>query len=70
MLWSRICILFIHSLTRNHLSGYRKAVAAIQKTTTADTDYLSNSRNKSEILTGLSVTDVELLGYSQMIVAK
>ena len=54
----------IQWLTADHPSQDGKAVASIEKITIADTDHLSDSWFKSEILGGLNGADVEFVGPS------
>jgi hypothetical protein len=54
----------IQWLTADHPSQDGKAVAAIEKITIADTDRLSDSWFKSEILDGLSGADIEFVDPS------
>jgi hypothetical protein len=51
-------------LIANHPSQDGKAVAAIEKITIADTDHLSDSWFKTEILSGLYGADVEFVDPS------
>ena len=55
---------FIQWLTADHPSQDGKAVAAIEKITIADTDHLSDSWFKTEILGGLNGADVEFVDPS------
>ena len=55
---------FIQWLTADHPSHDGKAVAAIEKITIADTDHLSDSWFKTEILGGLNGANVEFVGPS------
>ena len=55
---------FIQWLTADHPSQDGKAVAAIEKITIADTDHLSDSWFKTEILSGLNGADVEFIDPS------
>ncbi len=61
---SRELPFFIQWLTADHPSQDGKAVAAIEKITIADTDHLSESWYKSEILGGLNGADVEFVDPS------
>jgi len=61
---SRELPFFIQWLTADHPSQDGKAVAAIEKITIADTDHLSDSWFKSEILGGLNGADVEFVDSS------
>ena len=58
---SRELPFFIQWLTADHPSQDGKAVAAIEKITIADTDHLSESWFKTEILAGLNGTDLEFI---------
>ena len=51
-------------MTADHPSQDGKAVAAIEKITIADTDHLSDSWFKTEILAGLNGTDLEFIDPS------
>jgi hypothetical protein len=51
-------------LTNDHPSQDGKAVAAIEKITIADTEQLSDSWFKTEILDGLNGTDIEFIDPS------
>jgi hypothetical protein len=55
---------FYSMLTANHPPQDGKAVAAIVKITIADTDHLSYSWFKAEILGGLNGADVEFVDPS------
>ena len=55
---------FIQWLTADHPSQDGKAVAAIEKITIADSDQLSDSWFKTEILAGLNGTDLEFVDPS------
>jgi hypothetical protein len=61
---SRELPFFIQWLTADHPSQDGKAVAAIEKITIADTDHLSDSWFKTEILGGLNGADVEFVDPS------
>ena len=61
---SRELPFFIQRLTADHPSQDGKAVAAIEKITIADTDQLSDSWFKTEILAGLNGTDLEFIDPS------
>ena len=61
---SRELPFFIQWLTADHPSQDGKAVAAIEKITIADTDHLSDSWFKTEILGGLNGADVEFIDPS------
>ena len=61
---SRTLPFFIQWLTANHPSQDGKVVAAIEKITIADTDHLSDSWLKTEILGGLNGADVEFVDPS------
>ena len=61
---SRELPFFIQWLTADHLSQDRKAIAAIEKITIADTDRLRDSQFKSEILGGLTGETVDLIDPS------
>ena len=61
---SRELPFFIQWLTANHPSGNGKAVALIDKITIANTDYMSDSWFKTEILGGLNGADVEFIDPS------
>ncbi len=61
---SRELPFFIQWLTADHPSQDGKAVAAIEKITIADTDRLSDSWFKTEILGGLNGADVEFVDPS------
>jgi hypothetical protein len=58
---SRELPFFIQWLTADHPSQDGKAVAAIEKITIADTERLSESWFKTEILDGLNGTDIEFI---------
>jgi hypothetical protein len=58
---SRELPFFIQWLTADHPSQDGKAVAAIEKITIADSDQLSDSWFKTEILAGLNGTDLEFI---------
>ena len=51
-------------MTADHPSQDGKAVAAIEKITIADSDQLSDSWFKTEILAGLNGTDLEFIDPS------
>ncbi len=51
-------------MTADHSSQDGKAVAAIEKITIADSDQLSDSWFKTEILAGLNGTDLEFIDPS------
>jgi hypothetical protein len=55
---------FIQWLTADNPLQNGKAVAAIEKITIADTDYLSDSWFKTEILGGLIGADIEFIDPS------
>ena len=55
---------FIQWLTADHPSQDGNAVAAIKKITIADTDHLSDSWFKTEILDGLNGTGIEFIDPS------
>ena len=55
---------FIQWLTADHPSQDGKAVASIEKITIADSDQLSDSWFKTEILAGLNGADVEFVDPS------
>ena len=61
---SRELPFFIQWLTADHPSQDGKAVAAIEKITIADTDHLSDSWFKTEILGGLNGADIEFIDPS------
>jgi hypothetical protein len=61
---SRELPFFIQWLTADHPPQDGKAVAAIEKITIADTDHLSDSWFKTEILSGLNGADVEFIDPS------
>jgi hypothetical protein len=61
---SRELPFFIQWLTSDHPSKDGKAVAAIEKITIADTDHLSDSWFKSEILDGLNGANIEFIDPS------
>jgi hypothetical protein len=61
---SRELPFFIQWLTADHPSQDGKAVAAIEKITIADSDQLSDSWFKTEILAGLNGTDLEFVDPS------
>jgi len=61
---SRELPFFIQWLTADHPSQDGKAVAAIEKITIADTEQLSDSWFKTEILDGLNGTDIEFIDPS------
>ena len=61
---SRELPFFIQWLTADHPSQDGKAVAAIEKITIADTDHLSDSWFKTEILDGLNGADIEFIDPS------
>jgi hypothetical protein len=61
---SRELPFFIQWLTADHPSQDGKAVAAIEKITIADTDQLSHSWFKAEILARLNGTDLEFIDPS------
>jgi hypothetical protein len=61
---SRELPFFIQWLTADHPSQDGKAVAAIEKITIADTEQLSDSWFKSEILDGLNGTGIEFIDPS------
>jgi hypothetical protein len=61
---SRELPFFIQWLTADHPSQDGKAVAAIEKITIADTDQLSDSWFKAEILNGLDGADIEFIDPS------
>ena len=61
---SRELPFFIQWLTDDHLSQDSKAVAAIEKITISDSDQLSDSWFKTEILAGLNGADVEFIDPS------
>ncbi len=61
---SRELPFFIQWLTADHPSQDGKAVASIEKITIADTDHLSDSWFKTEILGGLNGADVEFVDPS------
>jgi hypothetical protein len=61
---SRELPFFIQWLTADHPSQDGKAVAAIEKITIADTDHLSDSWFKTEILGELNGADVEFIDPS------
>jgi hypothetical protein len=61
---SRELPFFIQWLTADHQSKDGKAVAAIEKITIADTEQLSDSWFKTEILDGLNGTNIEYIDSS------
>ena len=61
---SRELPFFIQWLTADHPSQGRRAVPAIEKITIADTDHLSDSWFKTEILGRLNGADVEFVDPS------
>jgi Cdc6-like AAA superfamily ATPase len=61
---SRELPFFIQWLTADHPSQDGKAVAAIERITIADSDQLSDSWFKTEILAGLNGTDLEFIDPS------
>jgi hypothetical protein len=61
---SRDLPFFIQWLSANHPSQDGKAVAAIEKIRIFDTDHLSDSSFKTEILGGLNGADVEFVDPS------
>ena len=61
---SRELPFFIQWLTADHPSQDVKTVAVIEKITIVDTDYLSDSWFKSEILRGLNGADVDFIDPS------
>ena len=61
---SRALPFFIQWLTADHPSQNGTVVAAIEKITIADTDHLSDSWLKTEILDGLNGADIEFLDPS------
>jgi hypothetical protein len=61
---SRELPFFIQWLTADHPSQDGKAVAAIEKITISDSDQLSDSWFKTEILAGLNGTDLEFIDPS------
>jgi hypothetical protein len=61
---SRELPFFIQWLTANHPSRDGKAVAASEKITIADTDHLSDSWFKTQILGGLNGADIESIDPS------
>jgi hypothetical protein len=62
---SRELPFFIQWLTADHPSQDGKAVAVIEKITIADTEQLSDSWFKTEILDGLKGTDIEFIDPSK-----
>jgi hypothetical protein len=58
---SRELPFFIQWLTADHPSQGCKAVAAIEKITIADSDQLSDSCFKAEILAGLNGTELDFI---------
>ena len=61
---SRELPFFIQWLTSDHPSQDGKAVTAIEKMTIADTEQVSESWFKTEILAGLNGTDIEFIDPS------
>jgi len=61
---------FVQWLTDDYPSQDRKAVAAIEKITIADTDHLADSWFKSEILGALNGADIEFIDPPTMRVSR